>query len=187
MENAIKKLTELFSKLPTVGPRTASRFVFFLLKNPKQTEELIKAIKELKEKVKICPSCHNSFESEKELCDICSDPKRDKSLLFIVEKEVDLESIEKTRKYQGLYFILGKNNLEEKVEEIKKRIKDNNVKEIILGLNPTPEGQNTSLFLKRKLQFTGVKMTQLQLGIPLGGELEYADEETLSSAFLNRS
>lgn len=186
MEDVIKKLTELFSKLPTVGPRTASRFVFYLLKKPKQAEELIKAIKELKEKVKICPSCYNSFQSEKELCAICSDGKRDKSLLFIVEKEIDLESIEKTKKYQGLYFIFGKENLEEKTEELKKRIKENNVKEVILGLNPTPEGQNTILFLKRKLQFAGVKISQLGLGIPLGGELEYADEETLSSAFLNR-
>ncbi|GAI40400.1 unnamed protein product, partial [marine sediment metagenome] len=104
----IQKLIDLFSKFPTVGPRTAARFVFYLIKTPKEEiEKLIKSIEELKDKIKLCPLCFRSFEGEKELCPICSDPKRDKTIICIVEKEVDLESIEKTKKYNGLYFVLG--------------------------------------------------------------------------------
>jgi len=175
----IEKLIKLFSKFPTVGPKTASRFCFYLIKQNKETiDELITTIQTL-QKIKICPSCFKTFETE---CEICNDKKRDNSLLCIVEKEIDLEAIEKTKRYKGLYFIFN-DNLEKLIERIKK----GDTKEAILGLNPTQEGIKKSLFLKRKLEYLPIKITQLGLGLPLGGELEYADEETLDSAFKNRS
>ncbi len=195
----IQKLIDLFSKFPTVGPRTAARFVFYLINLPKEKiDELLTAIGELKNKIKICPLCFKTFESEGEICQICADPRRDKTTLCIVEKEVDLEAIEKTGKFKGLYFVLGgtiggfekeekKKKIEERTEKLKGRIEKNNeIKEIILALNPTTEGQRTTLWLERKLKVFNIKITQLGRGLPVGGELEYADEETLSSALESR-
>ena len=197
---SLEKLIKLFSKFPTVGPRTAQRFVFYLINSPaKETEELTGAIKELKEKVKICPACFRSFENKQEkLCSICSDKNRDRAIVCLVEKEIDLETIEKIGQYKGLYFILGsltsplekeeaKRKREKRVNQLLERIKKDGIKEIILALNPTADGQNTALWLKRQLAGSGIKkISQLARGLPFGGELEYADEETLSSAFQNR-
>lgn len=196
----IEKLIKLFSKFPTVGPRTASRFVFYLIKkSPAEVEELLESVKELKQKINICQLCFKSFEAngEKETCAICSDTLRDKSVVCIVEKEVDLETIEKTKQFKGLYFILDglysgmkkdeeKTEIEQKIERLLKRLKDNGVVEIILALNPTTEGRNTILWLKRKLEPLNVKVSELGRGLPIGGELEYADEETITSALEGR-
>ncbi len=209
----IQKLIDLFSKFPTVGPRTAARFVFYLIKLPEEKiEELTKAIFKLKESIKICSFCFKPFQKSNKnsgLCDICSDPRRDKTLLCIVEKETDLESVEKTKKYKGLYFIsgeakafLGKDEEKKiKIQELEERIKEpekfgfpgTEFKEIIIAINPTTEGEATTLFLERKLKSILVpenkklpKITRLGRGLPVGGELEYADEETLSSALESR-
>lgn len=197
--DSIKKLTELFSKFPAVGPRTARRFVYYLIKQPKEKiDELIKSIEELKNKIKLCALCFNPFESDGDLCPICQNPTRNKNLLCIVEKENDLASIENTKKYNGLYFILGgtlsalgKNNADNlRIEELKTKIKDNNFSEIIIALNPTPEGIATSVLVERTIKeifpTPAFKITHLAKGIPVGGELEYADEETLESAFEGR-
>jgi recombination protein RecR len=214
----IQKLINLFSKFPTIGPRTASRFVFYLLRlNEKEIKELTSAILKLKENVKLCKLCYKSFEpstssgqkAEGELCEICQDPRRDKSLICLVEKETDLISIEKTRKYQGLYFILGgtvsvlkkdynppttlpsKGRAPElkklrRIQELLERVKNPEIKEIIIALNPITEGEATALYLERTLKPLGKKTTRLGRGLPFGGELEYADEETLSSALEGR-
>ncbi len=207
----IQKLIVLFAKFPTVGPRTAARFVFYLLKSSKEEiETLISLIRELKNTVKTCKSCFNSFEppkillekSEGELCEICRDVRRDKALLCIIEKETDLTPIEKTKKYKGLYFILGgmlsrlkKQDIEKlRSEELLKRIKnpekfgipDAQIKEIIIALNPTIEGEATILYLERLLKPLNIKITRLGRGLPVGGELEYADGETLGSALEGR-
>ena len=192
----IQKLINLFSKFPTVGPRTAARFVFYLIKKPKEEiEELIKTISDLKKNVKTCSLCFNSFEGEEELCKICSNPSRDQTLLCVVASEIDLEVIEKIKKYQGLYFVLGgtvsrlkKTDIEKlKIKELQKIIKNSpQIKEIILALNPTPEGEATALYLERLLKPLNKKITKLGRGLPVGGELEYADEETLSSALESR-
>lgn len=197
---SIEKLIKIFSQFPTVGPKTAGRFVFYLLQSPALTsQELIKSIQELKEKTKSCSLCHKIFEGQNStLCEICSNPIRDKSIICIVEKEIDLEAIEKTNQYKGLYFILNnilsimkkeitQQDLETKVNQLSTRIKQNSIREIILAINPTLEGQNTMLWLKRKLKPLGVKITQLAKGIPLGGEIEYADEETITSALQGRN
>ena len=195
---SIQKLIDLFSKFPTVGPRTASRFVFYLLKTDKEeVKELLKSILELRKLVKICEFCFNPFQSpgEKKLCQICSNSSRDRTLLCLVEKETDLISLEKTKKYKGLYFILGgtfstlkKQELQKlRIKELQERLKSHpEIKEIIIALNPTIEGEATTLYLERLLKPLNKKITRLGRGLPMGGELEYADEETLSSALEGR-
>lgn len=193
---SIQKLIEVFSKFPTVGPRTAARFVFYLMKRKKEEiNELITAIQDLKRNVKTCSLCFNPFEGTGELCEICQNPARDKSLLCIIEKETDLVALEKTKKYKGLYFILGgtvpllRKKKEKKLrkKELIERIKKHpEIKEIIIATNPTTEGETTALYLERALKPLNKKITRLGRGLPMGGELEYADEETLRSALEGR-
>jgi recombination protein RecR len=191
----IQKLIEIFSKFPTVGQRTATRFVFYLIKrDKKEIEELSRAILDLKEKVKFCKNCFKPFEGEREVCEICSDKTRDRSLLCVVEKETDLEAIEKTKKYKGLYFVLGgpvsaikKEELKKlRIKELEERVRDKKIREIIIATSLTTEGEALALFLERKLKNSGKKITRLGRGLPTGGELEYADEETLGAAFESR-
>ena len=202
----VQKLVDLFVKFPTVGPRTARRFAFYLIKsNEKEIDNLIDAIKNLKNKIKLCDLCGKSFESEGQngnLCAICSDIRRDKTLLCIVEKEVDLEVIEKTNQFSGLYFIWDINGEEEQLKKLASRAKKEALKEIILALNPTLDGRQLALKIQRNLESTGihpvksaeggaeqfdrVKITQLGRGLPVGGEIEYADEETITSALTGR-
>ena len=209
--DSIDKLKNIFKNFPTVGPRTAGRFVYYLMKLPKERiDELIFAIQEVKNKIKLCKLCFNPFESDGELCQICSSSQRNKNLLCIVEKEADLLSIESTKKYNGLYFILGgtvammrKEDISNlRVEELKKRVAQGNFSEIIIALNPTPEGKATSVLVESVIKPARnashsdaggeiispptFKITHLAKGIPVGGELEYADEETLESAFEGR-
>ena len=205
---AIQKLIDLFSKFPTVGPRTAARFVFYLMKlSEEEIKNLVSSISDLRKTIKICKFCFNPFEpsqvsskfgegeGEGELCSICSNPSRDKTLLCIIEKETDLTPIEKTKKYKGLYFILGgtvstlkKANIEKlRVKELAERVKAHpEIKEIIIATNPTTEGEATALYLERLLKPLNKKITRLGRGLPVGAELEYADEETLGSALEGR-
>jgi len=195
--DSIDKLVNIFKKFPTVGSRTAGRFVYYLMKLPKdRIDELIFSIQELKNKIKLCELCFNPFEGEGRVCSICQNPSRNKNMLCIVEKETDLLSLESTRKFGGLYFILGGtvgtmrqeeiNQL--RIEELKKRISTGNFTEIIVALNPTPEGRTTSVLVEQTIKVISpnVKITHLARGIPVGGELEYADEETLESALEGR-
>jgi recombination protein RecR len=193
---SVQKLIDIFSKFPTIGPRTAARFVFYLIgQNKEEVNELIAGLSELKKNIKICSFCFNPFEEDGNLCHICANPGRDRSLLCVVEKETDLDSIEKTKKYHGRYFVLGgtisrlkKTDIEKlKIKDLENRIKQNQeIKEIIIAINPTSDGEATSLYLQRLLEPYNKKITRLGRGLPVGGELEYADEETLSSAFENR-
>jgi len=188
----IQKLIEIFSKFPTIGPKTAARFVFYLIKLPKEDfENFLSSLREIRETTKLCSSCFNPFSSteEKNLCLICEDSNRDRSLLCVIEKEADLESLEKIKKYKGLYFILGgtinpKNHI--RINELKEKIKSGNFQEIIIATNPTTEGEATALFLERELEPFNLKLTRLGRGLPVGGELEYADEDTLESALQHR-
>jgi len=203
--DSITKLINIFRSFPTVGPRTAGRFVYYLIKLPKQNiDEIISALQELKNKIKLCEFCFNPFEpfgavqgkSARRLCQICSNAHRNKSMLCIVEKEADLLTIENTKKYNGLYFILGgvvstmrKEDISRiRTEQLKKVIEENNFSEIISALNPTPEGRATSSLVESIIKESNpsLKITHLAKGIPVGGELEYADEETLESALEGR-
>jgi recombination protein RecR len=193
---SIQKLIDIFSRFPTVGKRTAARFVFYLIKLDKpKTRELIDAIVEIKKNVKICPICFNVFESPKNMCGICADLKRDLKILCVVASETDLSAIEATKKYAGRYFILGGtvSGLKEqdlkhlRISELEARLRrDRDIKEIILAINPTSDGQTTVIYLNQILKPLGKKITKLGLGLPVGGELEYADEETLASALEGR-
>jgi len=198
----IKKIISLFSKFPTVGPRTAARFAYYLIRTPKEeVEELIKSIEELKKEVKLCSFCFKPFEGKGNLCEICVDSTRNRNFLCVVEKETDLNSIEKTKQYKGLYFILGgtvsllkKEKDKIRIKQLIERIKDPasfhlfnaEIKEIIIATNPTPEGEATAISLERKLKPLNIKTTKLGIGLPLGGELEYADQETLEEALKRR-
>ena len=203
----IQRLINLFSKLPTVGPRTSARFVFFLLRSEqKDVDELIDAISNLKKRVKTCSLCFNLFEpsSKIKLCKICSNPLRNKSLLCLIEKETDLLAIENTKKYKGLYFVLGgtvsslrktrktpsaNSGVLRKKELIERVKKHPEIKEIIIATNTTNEGIATALYLEtlsKPITNQTVKITRLARGMPTGGELEYADEETLFSALEGR-
>ncbi|OGZ66000.1 MAG: recombination protein RecR [Candidatus Staskawiczbacteria bacterium RIFCSPHIGHO2_02_FULL_43_16] len=200
--DSIKKLAELFGKFPGIGKRTAGRFVYYLINQPKENiDGLIAALQELKNAVKLCEFCFNPFENNGPLCGICQSPARSKNILCIVEKESDLLSIENTKKYTGLYFILGgtltlrkSDGSHLRIEALKNRVKGGSFTEIIVALNPTPEGKSTSVLVERALkeglgarvQGLGFKITHLAQGLPVGGELEYADEETLESAFEGR-
>ena len=183
----VAKLIKIFSKFPAVGPRTATRFVFYLMRLPKNDlNELLNSISEFRKTIKICRLCFNPFEGEAEICPICQNPNRDKSLLCLVENETDLSAIEKTKKYNGLYFILGQGIKNLRTKELLELIKNPQIKEIILALNPTINGEAFILHLERLLKPLGKKITRLARGLPVGSELEYADDETLSSALENR-
>jgi len=164
---SIQNLIDKFSKFPTVGPRTAARFAFYLLRQDSKTiKDLLTAIADLKNNIKICPQCFNAYETEKALCPICSDSKRDKSLLCVVTSEIDLAAIEKTKSYSGLYFVLGgtiallkkDNESHLRMRELNERVKnDVQIAEIILAINPTSEGLATSEYLRQKLKLLGKK------------------------------
>lgn len=203
LPDCVKKLVEQFAQFPTVGPRTAQRFVFYLMQLPKkEVKELLNSIAQVKNRVKNCTFCFKSFQGEEQLCELCQNNGRDKNLLCIVEKEIDLLSLEKTKKYKGLYFVLGGSISHLKKEEIAKlrmpelqeRLKSPekfgiqraNFQEVIIATNPTTEGEATALYLKKILAPFGKKISRLGKGLPTGGELEYADDETLSSALESR-
>lgn len=189
--DSIKKLTDLFGKFPGIGKRTAGRFVFYLINQPaEKVDELVLALQELKKSIKLCSQCFNPFESggvseTPMLCKICQSPARLKNILCVVEKEADLMSIENTGRYKGLYFILG---FPARLAALQARVKTANPAEIIMAINPTPEGKIilvTAMRALKEVAFAG-KITRLAQGLPVGGELEYADEETLESAFEGR-
>jgi len=205
---SIQKLVELFARFPTVGRRSAARFVFYLLKaSDQEYDELVGAIQSLKKEIHLCRFCFNPFEVAEDdqdtlLCVICRNPGRSRSLLCIVEKESDLEALEKAGNYEGVYFILGdavnavrkddiknirRDELRERVEQPKNfGLESSGFKEVIIATNPTTEGEATALYIKRLLDTLAIRSTQLGRGLPVGGELEYTDEETLRSALESR-
>ncbi len=203
----VQRLIEQLQKLPTVGPRTAARFALYLTKMPEsEFEQLVSALQQLKQNIALCLFCFKPYEktdNEQQLCEHCSNPERDDSRLCIVEKEADLTSLESTGEYNGLYFILGgaldrlrKENIDDlRIKELKQRItnpaqyglENTAPEEVIIATNPTGEGEATRLLLERELGEFDIKITRLGRGLPIGGELEYADEETLASALSNRT
>jgi len=193
---SVQKLIDAFSKLPGVGPRTAARYVFYLMNHDAAAADgLADAVSALKRRVKTCRLCFNVFESEKEICDVCASARRNNKLLCIVANETDLAAIEAVQTYDGLYFVLGgtmtgikkENHKNLRFKELEQRVKNNHaLKEVILGFNPTVDGQTTIMYLQRQLKPHNVKISRLGLGLPVGAELEYADEETLASAISGR-
>ena len=191
---AITNLIAAFSELPSVGPKTAERYVFHLLKSsPEKLENLAQSLLELKANTTVCSSC--LAISEANPCSICSDQNRKNGTLCIVENTQDMISLESTRQYQGRYFVLGGliNTIENiqpdnlNVKKLLQKIKQEGFKEIILALNFTLEGETTSIYLKKILADQDVKITRLAKGLPAGSDLEYADEMTLATALKYRN
>jgi len=190
---SIQRLIDQFDKLPGVGPKTAERLAFWLLKKPQaDLEEFSASIKNAKTDLIICSVCQNI--SEQNPCNICSDKNRDRQTICIVAESHDLQTIERLREYNGLYHILGGviNHLEGlgpeslNIGSLISKIQHNGFKEIILALNPDLEGESTSLYLQKLLKPYQIKITRLAKGLPSGSDIEYADEVTLSSALKNR-
>jgi recombination protein RecR len=184
---------EELSKLPSVGKKTAQRLAVFLLKSDKESvSRLVDALINLKEKTKSCKICFNI--SVDDVCEICRSSKRDGSLVCVVEDISDVIAIENTNEFNGLYHVLGGvlsplsgsgyENL--RIKELIERVKKEDIKEIILALNPDTEGETTSLFLAKQLREFDVKITRIARGLPIGGDLEFADEATIGRAVLNR-
>ena len=195
----IKNLVDQLSKLPEIGPRAATRLAFFMLNQPDDyLKDFARAIEELKQKTKVCQNCFNLTTDT--ACVICSDTRRDQNTICVVEDILDIIPIERTKRYNGVYHILGgliapiEGLTPEKlrIKELKNRIKNlqqkdkNKTVEIILAFNPTTEGDTTALYLQRVLSSLGIKITRLGRGLSTGSDLEYTDETTLINAFLGR-
>ncbi|MCH8034258.1 MAG: recombination protein RecR [Bacteroidetes bacterium] len=184
---------EELSKLPSIGKKTAQRLALFILKmDDDRVDNLLKSIKELKTKLKSCSRCNNL--SEDELCEVCKSTKRDKSIICVVEEASDVIAIEKTHEFSGLYHVLGgvlspltgitPDSL--KIKELLKRFEKEDIKEVILALNPDTEGETTSLYLAKLIKPLNMKVTRIARGLPVGGDLEFADEATIGRAMINR-
>ncbi len=194
LPDEINKLIEEFSSLPSIGPRQATRLAFYLSRIGKQKNSTFaKAIWDL-EKLKPCANCFFPHDNKGLLCPICVNPQRQKDTICIVEKETDLISLEKTSKFKGVYFILGEQTKDNpqnlKLKFLKERIKKDlggQAEEIIIAINPTSEGDLRALYLKEELKNFAKKITRLGRGLPTGGDIEFADEETLSQALENRN
>ena len=190
----IQKLIESFCILPGIGRKTAEKFVFYLLKQDKvQLEIFADNLRNISQSSFTCPHCYN-FSGSQGPCQICSDPNRDKATICVVEETHDLNVIENTREFKGLYHVLGgkidpaEGMTPDKltINRLIERVKSNNISEIILALNPDLQGEGTSLYLKKLLSPFDIKITLLARGLPMGSDIEYADEVTLSNAIKGR-
>ncbi len=189
----LQKAIDELSKLPSIGKKTAQRLAIHLLKdNGEDFNALIDALKGLKEKIRFCEVCYNLSVSEK--CDICMSQKRDRAIVCIVEEASDVIAIERTNEYNGLYHVLGGvlNPLAGvtteslKIKELLIRLKEGEIKEVILALNPNSEGDATALYLNKILKETGISISRIARGLPMGGDLEFADSATIGRAFIGR-
>ena len=208
----IQNLVELFMKFPGVGPRQAARFVFYLLReDAERVQALADAIGKLPHEVRFCQQCYKTFDTNHGAaalkpsgwCEFCRDPKRNKNQILVVEKETDLENIERSRRYDGLYHVLGgiidpldsaapaRLHIKELFERVRNFARDGAEVEVVLATNPTAEGDATALYLERVLsplknQPAGFKLSRLGRGLTTGSELEYSDEITIANALQNR-
>ena len=194
----ISKLTEYFREFPGIGPRQAKRFVYFLLtKNSSYLDEISRLILEIKRNIRVCSSCFRFYQDGNgTICNICNNKNRDVGQLMIVSRDVDFEAIEKSKFYNGYYFILGGNipildkepEKKIRVKELRERINKSKPDEVILSLNVTAEGENTVEYLKTIINGIdkNIKITVLGRGLSTGSELEYSDSETIKNALKNR-
>ena len=200
-DGAIQRLIDAFAHLPGIGPKGAQRIAFYLLNaSDEESQGLIDAIAEVKEKIRFCDICGNVCETSP--CPVCADPRRDHSVICVVESPRDIKSIERTHEYNGLYHVLHglispmdgigaeqlciKEPSDLNIAKLIERLKDSEVTEVILALNPNVEGEATTSFLSQLLSQTDIKVTRLASGLPVGGDLEYADEITLGRALAGR-
>lgn len=193
---AIERVIEGFERLPGVGPKSAQRLGFYLLHVPQENlDEFAEALSNLKKEINLCTNCYNIGGSE--ICEVCSDEKRDKSFICVVEDALDVVALEKSRKFSGLYHVLhgvidplnsiGPDDIY--IPQLLERIKNNeDISEILIATNPTMEGEATAMYIQRqvKTQNPKIKITRIGRGLPIGADIEYADETTLSRALEGR-
>ncbi len=189
----ITRLIDEFSRLPGVGPKSASRLAFYLLRNSReQAEALAGAIVDIKDRIIFCSVCHNVTEHDP--CAVCADPSRDRGKVCVVEEPLDVIAIDRTGSYKGLYHVLhgaiqpleGITPDKLRIAELLRRVKLGDIDEVILATNPNMEGEATAMYLHRQLVPLGVHVTRLARGLPIGGDLEYADEVTLARSLEGR-
>ncbi|MCX7732708.1 MAG: recombination mediator RecR [candidate division WOR-3 bacterium] len=192
MNSVFESLLAALSSLPGIGRKSAQRLAFHLLKNPELARQLTTALNQALEKIHLCPVCFNLTENE--ICTICTDPKRDHSLVCVVEEPADVLALEQTGQFHGTYHVLGgvlapldrigPENLH--IRELLARIEQGKITEVILATNPTVEGEASAVYLARQLKPFGVRVTRIARGLPVGSELELADRETLGRALEGR-
>ena len=192
-EGAVQELIDELGRLPGVGPKSAQRLAFHILEaDPQDMKRLVEAITTVKERVKFCTVCGNV--TEQELCNICRDPRRDPSVICVVEESKDVLAVERTRSFRGRYHVLGGaiNPIagvgpeQLRIRELLTRLNDGAIQEVIIATDPNLEGEATATYLARMLKTIGIAVTRLASGLPVGGDLEYADEVTLGRAFEGR-
>ena len=192
-DGIVQELVDELGRLPGIGPKSAQRIAFHILQTPSfDVSRLSELLREVRERVKFCEICGNV--SEQETCVICRDPRRDRSLICVVEDAKDVAAIERTREFRGLYHVLGGaispiagiGPGELRIQELMSRLADGEVQEIILATNPNLEGEATATYLSRLLMALDITVSRLASGLPVGGDLEYADEVTLGRAFEGR-
>jgi recombination protein RecR len=192
----IDRLINALERLPGIGPKSASRLAFYLLRAPDELpEELSQALGGLKAKIAFCQECFNITTAGRARCEICDDPNRDARILCVVEEALDVVALERVGAYEGRYHVLhgvlspiegvGPGDL--RIGPLLDRVAGGEVKEVIVATNPSMEGDATALYLQQQLRSTGVKVTRLARGLPVGGDLEYADQNTLLRALSGRS
>lgn len=192
-DGTLQDLIDALGRLPGIGPKSAQRIAFYVLSRPKAEAELLaQALIDAKEKIRFCAKCGNI--AQEELCAICRNPKRDQAVICVVEEAKDVGAIERTRSYRGLYHVLGGaidpiNGIgpeQLRLRELLTRLSGDTVQEIIIATNPNIEGEATATYLTRTISPLGLKVTRLASGLPVGGDLEYADEVTLGRALEGR-
>jgi len=190
---SFSKLIDIFRKMPGVGSKSAVRMAYHILSlSSEETDEIVNAIKDAKEKIRYCSVCQNITEDDP--CEICSNTKRDSSVLCVMEKPKDVIALEKTREYFGMYHVLhgsispmdgiGPEDL--KIKELLTRISEGNFTEVIMANSPSIEGEATAMYISKLIKPFGVKVSRIAYGVPVGGDLEYADQVTLAKAIEGR-
>jgi recombination protein RecR len=191
----LQDLVDAFSRLPGIGPKTASRLAFYLLNAPDEvSRNLSGALQGLKAGITLCPECFNITLAGRERCEICSSDRRDRASLCVVEKPLDVLVLEKTGAFAGLYHVLhgvlspieGIGPQDLRIRELLERVRAGQIREVILATNPSMEGDATAQYLQKQLAGSGARVTRLARGLPVGGELEYADQNTLLRALAGR-
>ena len=191
----VQRLIDAFSRLPGVGPKTASRLTFHLLRGDETLSvELAKALSELKENTAYCQQCWNITTADRTLCEVCAHPRREAAMICVVEEPLDVLALERTGGFEGQYHVLhgalspiegiGPEDL--KIADLVARVNKGGVREIILATNPSMEGDATAMYLQQQLAGSGTRVTRLARGLPVGGDLEYADQNTLLRALAGR-